>query len=45
MALSLSNKGYSPFDIKAPSLKELVDVAKLTAPLLLSMISKVGGKS
>ena len=41
MALSLGDKGYNALNIKAPSLKELVDIAKLTAPLLLSMISKV----
>jgi putative MATE family efflux protein len=41
MMLSLNNKGYSAFNIQAPSLKELADIAKLTAPLLLSMISKV----
>jgi len=42
MAVSLNDKGYSAFNIQTPSLKELVDIAKLTAPLLLSMISKVG---
>lgn len=45
MMLSLNNKGYSAFNIQAPSLKELADIAKLTAPLLLSMISKVKSKS
>lgn len=41
MALSLGTKGYNSLDIKAPSFKELGDIAKLTAPLLLTMISKV----
>ncbi|KAG0570576.1 hypothetical protein KC19_6G171800 [Ceratodon purpureus] len=41
MALSLSDKGYNALNIQAPTVKELVDIAKLTAPLLLSMISKV----
>lgn len=41
MTLSLNDKGYSALNIQAPSIKELIDIAKLTAPLLLSMISKV----
>lgn len=44
MALSLNSKGYNALKISAPSAKELIDIAKLTAPLLLSMISKVGNK-
>lgn len=45
MALSLGDKGYNALNIQAPSIKELVDIGKLTAPLLLSMISKVSTKS
>lgn len=45
MALSLNNKGYNALNIQVPSVKELVDIVKLTAPLLLSMISKVSNKS
>lgn len=41
MALSLSDKGYSALNIQVPSFKELADIAKLSGPLILTMISKV----
>lgn len=40
MALSLSDKGYNALRVQAPSFKELGDIARLTTPLLLTMISK-----
>lgn len=45
MALSLSDKGYNALRVQAPSFKELGDIARLTTPLLLTMISKVSKHS
>lgn len=41
MALSLNDKGYSCFNIKIPSIRDLAEIAKLSGPLILTMISKV----
>lgn len=41
MALSLNDKGYSCFNIQVPSLKDLAEIATLTGPLILTMVSKV----
>lgn len=41
MAISLRDKGYSALNIQVPSFKDLADIAKLSGPLILTMISKV----
>lgn len=41
MAISLSDKGYNALNIQVPSFKDLKDIAKLSGPLILTMMSKV----
>ncbi|KAG0590386.1 hypothetical protein KC19_1G095400 [Ceratodon purpureus] len=41
MALSLNDKGYNALNIQVPSFKDLGEIAKLSGPLILTMLSKV----
>lgn len=38
---SLNKKGYNAFAISVPSLKELLTIIELAAPVFVTMISKV----
>lgn len=41
MVDALNRKGYNAFSITIPSLDELLQIAKLAAPVFVTMMSKV----